>query len=223
MKTTSHKLILTATATAYLSCLSICETAQADWITSTQTFGNSSFAGPYDTVEIFIVSDPGGAGPFQNSGITFSTVAPATPGWSTDTPNPFYSLASGPAHDGDFDISFLFAGDMNNTIELDMIIWDGGIGSTIHFASSFLYANGVFGANNGESFGAGPHSFLLHPDGIGYDRSVSVPEPSSCTILLRRRPALYSGVGVVPGKSVSSNRRKTDWRHHGSSGPVLTI
>ena len=213
MKVSNYKTILAGAAAACLFWISAYGKAQASWTTQIEEFGNSSFAGPYETVEIFITSDPGGAGPFQSDGITFETSFPNTPGWSTETPNPFYSIASGPAHDGGFDISFLFDGNINNTIGLNMIIWDGAIGGEIHFATSFQYADGAL-EGLGEDFGAGPHSFLLHPDGIGYDRSSQVPEPSSSVAVA------IALIGFVLRRHPRALRNEDDWRRETSSAPV---
>ena len=100
-----------------------------------------------------------------------------------------------------------------------MIIWDGAIGGEIHFATSFQYADGAL-EGLGEDFGAGPHSFLLHPDGIGYDRSSQVPEPSSSVavaialigFVLRRHPRALrneddrQGNCVGPGLLLAESR-----------------
>ena len=73
MKVSNYKTILAGAAAACLFWISAYGKAQASWTTQIEEFGNSSFAGPYETVKIFITSDPGGAGPFQSDGITFET------------------------------------------------------------------------------------------------------------------------------------------------------
>lgn len=141
--------------------------AAADW-TKFQTVG--LYPGDwFDTMEVFIVGDTG-AGPFQTPGISGLN----QPGWSASLVNPGYVVASGPATQG-LAWDFHFAGDMNETVSLDTLLWQDGVYDTLTFASRYDYVNGSM-ANLNERFDP-PYSFLQHPDGIGYDRSV--PEPSA--------------------------------------------
>ncbi len=130
--------------------------------------------GPFDTMEVFIIGDTG-AGPFQND----STFGFNDASWSGTLVNPLYSLSTGNDVNS-LNWTFDFAGDINNTITFDFLIWDGGVFADLTFAATFQYINGSI-ANINQRFEP-PYPFLTFPDGVGYDRS-PVPEPSTMLVL----------------------------------------
>ncbi len=132
----------------------------------------------HDVIEIFIIGDTG-AGPFNGTGM-FDISAP---GWSATVVNPNYILASGPSTSG-FDWSLDFAGNMAQSVQMDLLSWTGGgygvgslPGAPFPFLVTFGYTNGGFQWNG--QWGPGQ---LTYPDGSGYNRDV--PEPSTLALLI---------------------------------------
>jgi len=128
----------------------------------------------FDTIEAFIVADTG-AGPFQNDGMS-----DFNKNWSADLINLNYALATGdPFPSETLSWIFHFAGDVDQSLTIDLLAWTGGVNGTLNYAASIDYANRSFSWEDGS--GGGPYSFLLHPDGQGYNRAV--PEPATLLLL----------------------------------------
>ena len=131
------------------------------------------------TVEAFIVSDVGGAGPFETPGMT-GFMGNGWTGVST-TPNPSYSYKSGPTTVPATATTWTyhFAGTMPGTIiKIDLIAWSGGILSGSPLASARLtWTGGTFSSITSTPTTDG----LTATGGITYDRGV-VPEPTSLAI-----------------------------------------
>jgi len=130
-----------------------------------------------DTIEAFIIADTG-AGPFQNDGMFKLSHS-----WSADLINPHYTLATGNLLPGET-LSWIydFAGDITESVSIDFLAWTGGVGGTLNFAATFTLANDGLPISYSEGYPPGPYSFLLHPDGKGYNRT-PVPEPATMLLL----------------------------------------
>ncbi len=146
-------------------------------------------------IESFIVSDTG-AGPFQANGI--ANVFPGTR--VSATPNSNYAYMSGPSGVTAWGWDYQFAGNMADTISIDFLAWDNGVGSNLIFAATFDYIGGVF-SNVQQSFG-GPYDFLQDSTGMNYNRggNGTVPEPGTI--------AIWS-VFAITGLAFGNRRRKT--------------
>lgn len=131
-----------------------------------------------DTIEYFIVND-GGAGPFMPSALTADIYTPA--GWTGQTINPYYALATGPTASGAVGFDVNFAGSITSTLTLDDLVWLGGVGGTLVAAGEFVYDNGSWG-NTAFQCTSLPCSSLFD-NGTNYNRTPSVPEPSSFLLL----------------------------------------
>jgi hypothetical protein len=148
------------------------------WVLNTGCFG---FCGTWDTIEIFILSDSGGVGPFEAPGI--GDFGPSLAGWSGSRPNSLYALATGPGNGGSSAnlFSLFFEGSSTGTISMDYLFWSGGVFGTLVTAGDAILVNGVFTDSN-----LGGDGELLYPDGVGYDRSADpdpVPEPATLALL----------------------------------------
>jgi len=99
---------------------------------------------------------------------------------------------SGPVRDG-MKASFKLAGDMSESVTIDMLSWSGGIGGTLGTVVTFTWVAGdpvavAFGSAN-----------ITHSDGIGYDRTVEfVPEGS---------PLIAIGLGLALLGGIRQRRR----------------
>jgi hypothetical protein len=133
----------------------------------------------FDTVELFIVNDTG-AGPFEAPGMDNISAT----GWSGSFINPLYVSATGPTTNGIDTVLWdaHFAGDASDSVTIDVLLWEGGIFSDLTFAATIQYNNSVLSLIEESTFDPS-NSFLQHPDGVGYDRSSAVPEPSTMLLL----------------------------------------
>ncbi len=155
-------------------------------------FAGAGGLGTIDTMEAFIVGDTG-AGPFEDDGF-----ADESNGWTASLYNPYGAVMTGAQQADYFGFwDWHFDGEMTETVTIDLIAWENGVGSTIQWAANIVYGNGLL-TDLTQGWDGDDLSFLEYPGGRRYDRA-PVPEPA--TVALR-------GIGLVGLAGAEARRRR---------------